>query len=439
MLLKFYKRVAMFNKIKASLFFGKPNAIFNGIITLAKGALLARALSIACIPILTRLYSPEDYGVLALYVSLVVILAPILSLRYVQAIPLPKTDALALNIISLSLRLILVTSLFLACVFFLWNNEILTFFNMEVLIPWWYLVVIGAIGTAFYELLSLWATRKKQYKVLAASQISQSIGGNLTKIVLGFLFGSPAGLIVGQLVSQSGGVGYFIKSSFKELYSLSERKNNSKHRFVSRYYSDFPRFRLPSQFLMVISLQSPILMMASLYGKEVTGQLSLAIMSLSLPVGLVGSAVAKAYYAEIASLGRNNVKKIKNLTILVQKKLFLVGFPLALFIYFFSDSIFVIAFGDEWAAAGVYASALAPFILFQFTSGPLMEVFNVIEKQKYYLNIHFLRLVGLIALFFFSKQFSLSDSDFILFLSGYLSLFYMLVSYFVIYVLKKSS
>lgn len=429
----------MFNKVKIRGVFGKSNALINGIVTLAKGAILARVLSIACIPILTRLYSPEDYGVLALYISLVVIIAPTLSLRYVQAIPLPRSDTLALNIFSLSLKFILLTSTLLTFIFLAWNEEILTFFNMKVLIPWWYLVLIGAVGTALYELLSLWATRKRRYKVLATSQISQSIGGNLTKIALGLLSTGPSGLIIGQLVSQSGGAGNFIKHSFKELYGISDRKNNSKNRFVYRYYHDFPRFRLPSQFLMVVSLQSPILIMATLYGKELTGQLNLAIMSLSLPVGLISSAVAKAYYAEIALLGRNNVREIEHLTITIQKKLFFIGLPLASFVFFFADSLFVFAFGPEWLIAGVYASILAPYILFQFTSGPLMEVFNVISQQKYYLYIHLLRLLGLGVLFLFTKELSINDSDFIVMLSIYLSVFYMLVSYFVINVLKKSS
>lgn len=415
------------------------SSVFKGILTLAKGAVLARVLSIACIPVLTRLYSPEDYGVMALYVSLVTILAPVLTLRYVQAIPLPKTDILALNIFSLCLNLILVTSLFSALVLSVWGSEILSFFNMDALMPWWPLVVLGAMGTALYELLSLWATRKKQYTILSASQISQSIAGNFTKIILGLIIASPLGLIVGQFIAQSGGVGNFIRHSFKELTRLWPEVNNSRLRLVSKYYRGFPYYRLPSQFLMAISLQSPILMMAALYSKEVTGQLSLAIMSLSLPVSLISSAVAKAYYAEIASLGKSNLKDIKKLTIIVQKKLFLVGLPFALFIHFFSDFIFIFIFGEEWALAGDYASILAPFILFQFTSGPLMELFNVIGKQVYYLFIHSFRLIGLIMLFYLSKFYSFNDVDFVISLTGYLSLFYLLTSSFVIFVLKKST
>lgn len=411
--------------------------IFEGMFTLAKGALLARIIGLVSIPILARIYSPEDYGVLALYTSLVMILSPLLTLRYVQALPLPKTDAIAINLLAVCLQLILLGSIVTTLIFFIFGPIILGWFDMQVLIPWWPLIILGASGTALYEVFSLWATRKKYYKVLAKTQVVQSLAGNFTKIILGLLAVKPAGLLVGQFLAQSGGVGSFIKQSRSDFKQLSPKLSKYKCLFVSMYYRDFPFYRFPSQVLMVVSLQAPVLMMAALFNKELTGQLSLALLSLSLPVGLIGSALAKAFYAEIASLGKKNIREIKKITLNVQKKLFYVGWPLTILVFLLAEILFVAVFGERWRIAGGYAALLAPLMLFQFTSAPLMEVINIVGSQINFLVLQLLRVLGLMGLFVLFKAYSWQADFFVLALSFYLSAFYFFASLFVFFLLKR--
>lgn len=416
---------------------GESGNVFRGMLTLVMGAGLARIVGLASIPILTRLYSPEDYGVLAIYTSIVAVLVPILTLRYVTAIPLPKTDAMAFNLFMLCAKLILVGTLLISLVLGFFGETVLGWFSMQEFAHLWWLIAIGVLGTATYELFSLWATRKKDYKIIAKTQFTQSLTGNAVKIGLGLLSLKPLGLVIGQLIAQSGGVGSLFKNAYQDFKKLYPNLSAKKQKFVAKYYQDFPWFRLPSQFLMVLSIQAPILMMSALYDKESTGQLGLAIMALSLPVSLIGSAMSKAYYAEIASLGKHNIKRIKELTFSVQKKLFIVGAPFSLLVYLFSETLFKLIFGDDWSEAGKFASILAPFILFQFTSSPLMEVVNILGSQIIYLILHSLRLLGLYGLYLLSYNIQLEENFFILLLSIYLSIFYLLASSLIISMLIK--
>ncbi|WP_045368124.1 lipopolysaccharide biosynthesis protein [Vibrio campbellii] len=412
-------------------------SVFKGMFTLAKGAVFARIIGLVSIPVLTRIYSPEDYGVLALYTSLVAILAPILTLRYVQAIPLPKTDTIAINLFSVCLFLILVSSLSIAVLLFFFNEVILSWFDMGTLAPWWPIIVLGAAGTALYELFSLWATRKKQYKVIARTQISQSLFGNLAKISLGLLSLKPAGLLIGQFIAQSGGVGSFIKQSLPDFVSLRSNITRRRSAFISRYYHDFPLYRLPSQILMSISLQAPTLMMAALFSKESTGQLSLAMVALNLPITLIVRAVSKAYYAEISSIGKNHIDRIRSITFAVQKKLFLIGLPLTILTMLLAEHVFVIVFGSEWLKAGEMAAILAPFMLLQFTSLPLIEAINVVGSQLHFLILSIVRVLGLSIMFIGSVYFHVHESTFLIMLSAYLTLFYLFTSVFVILSMRK--
>lgn len=82
---------------------------------------------------------------------------------------------------------------------------LLGLFSVEALIPWWWLILVGVVATAAYELLTYWAMRERNYKVIASTNVWQSAVGSIVKIGLGVLALQPAGLLVGQVVAQGGG------------------------------------------------------------------------------------------------------------------------------------------------------------------------------------------------------------------------------------------
>ncbi len=418
----------MKSKIK-KIFDGESGSIFKGMIVLFIGTGLSRVFGILCIPILTRIYTPEDYGVLALYVSFIAILAPVLTLRYVQAIPLPKTDTLAMNLLVLCLLLILADTALLTLILGSFKEIIFPFFSMEKLSPWWGLVILGAFGTALYELLTFWATRKKQYKLISKAQVSQSFISNSIKICLGLLSMSTLGLISGQFLAQTSGISGLMKSCFADYKLVCSKINIKRIIFLAKYYKDFVLFRLPSQILLAVSVQAPVLMMASLYNQDITGQLSLAFMALSLPATLIGQSVSRAYYGEVASIGKSNIKKIKVITTDVQKKLFYVGVPITIIMVFFSQPVFKIVFGPEWGKAGLYAEMMSPYILMQLTSGPLVQVLNILGSQVAYLIINCSRIFGLVVIYYISHEFKFDENEFVLYVSLYLFAFYLIITF----------
>lgn len=435
-------RVIMLVQLKKILrrqFQGESGNVFRGMLTLIMGSGLARIVGLASIPILTRLYSPEDYGVLAIYTSIVAVLVPILTLRYVTAIPLPNTDAMAFNLFMLCVKLILVGTLLISLVLGFFGETVLGWFSMQEFAYLWWLIAIGVMGTATYELFSLWATRKKDYKVIAKTQFTQSLTGNVVKIGLGLLSLTPLGLVIGQLVAQSGGVGSLFKNAYKDFKKLYPSLNTKKQKFVAKYYQDFPWFRLPSQFLMVLSVQAPILMMSALYDKESTGQLGLAIMALSLPVSLIGSAMSNAYFAEVAAIGKRDMGKIRKITIDTQAKLFAISLPTTILFILVAKPMFSMIFGDEWTVAGNYAAILSPFILLQFTSSPLVQVINIVGGQIIFLIINLLRIFALVLVFLIANVVGFNDVQFVFLVSGTLFIFYLLVSMFIYLILNKGN
>ncbi len=381
------------------LFAGSAGQVFRGMATLAMGSGAAKAIGLAVIPLLTRIYTPEDYGVLSVFTALIFVLMPFLTFRYVMAIPLPRQDGLAMNLLVLSTGIMLVATTVISLVLWLFGPVLLAPFSMETLAPWWWLLGLGLLGTASYEMATLWASRRRAYKSIARSQIMQSISGALAKLALGLLGFKPLGLLVGQVVTQSAGTSSLFRGFRADLQRNWRYVSWSRLKTTAVLYRQFPSYRLPSQFLLAFSIQAPLLLTAGVYDAETTGQLGLATMAISLPMALIGDNMSKAYYAEMSALGKRQPGKIKAITWSVVKTLALLALPMAVVLFLLGEPMFALVFGDDWAAAGRYAAILSLFLFGQFVSVPVVRVFSVLEMEPAFLIINIQRVVLILAAF----------------------------------------
>jgi len=428
-----------FSRIRERLLGGEAGDVVRGMLTLALGSGAARLISIATIPLLTRIYSPEDYGVLAVYGALVAVIAPMMTLRYVLAVPLPRSDGMAANLMVMSGLLVLVMAALMTLIFWAFGDMVLGWMSMEVLAPWWWLVVLGAVAVAVYEGLSLWATRRRSYKAISQTKVVQSVMAVLVKIGLGLATFKPFGLLFGHLVEQSGGISSFALRFRQDFQRNAKRVSREAMLLLARYYRGFPAFRLPSQFLLAFSTQAPAMFAAALFGAGATGQLGLALMALAIPGNLIGQSVGQAFYGEIARLPKGSEVRIRALAYSVQKKLFLVGLPLTVALMLLGEPLFHVAFGERWTEAGMYASILAPFVLLQLTSAPLVQILNIYNAQGAFLSINIVRAIGLLGIYQACIKMALSPKEFVCVLSAFLFIFYLFITLYILLVVNRAA
>jgi O-antigen/teichoic acid export membrane protein len=427
------------SRLRARLFDGESGGVVRGMLTLALGSGMARLIGIATIPLLTRIYSPADYGVLAVYSALVALIAPMLTLRYVLAVPLPRSDGMAANLMLLSGILMIGVATVIGILFWAFGPMLLGWMSMQVLAPWWWLVTLGAVAVAVYEALSLWATRRRAYRVISQTKVMQSAMSVLVKVGLGMAGFKPFGLLFGHLVEQSGGVSSFAIRFRQDFRQNIRHVSRASMMLVARYYRGFPTFRLPSQFLLVFSTQAPAMFAAALFGATATGQLGLALMALAIPSNLIGQSVGQAFYGEIARLPKGSEIRIKTLAYSVQRKLFLVGLPLAFGLILLGEPLFHLAFGERWTEAGTYASILAPFVLLQLTSAPLVQILNIYNAQGAFLAINIFRALGLLGIYQACTWMALSPKEFVYSLSAFLFAFYLLITLYILHVVNRAA
>lgn len=415
-------------QIKNRLFVGDhSHGVFRNMAVLALGVGSAKLIGLAAIAVLTRIYTPEHFGVLSVFTAMIALLVPMATLRYVVAIPLPKSDRLAINLLGLCLLLILVSTLLLALLFWLLGPRILPAFSMELLLPYWWLIPIGLLCTSIYEVLTLWATRQQAFKPMAKTQVWQMLLGSTVKIGLGLLAIKPLGLLIGQVVQQSGGIFALTRHFLRSFCELRQSIAGPRMRFLLQRYADLPKFRLPSQFLLVFSTQAPLLFSAALFGAATTGQLGLALMALGLPLQLLGATTGKAYFSEIAKIGKHQPAKIHAVTISVMKRLFLLALAPCILLLLVGPSLFSLVFGEQWVDAGRYASVLAFYLLLQFVTSPTVNVFNVYDRQRMSLLLNIFRTALVLSVLFLVNILKLPAQDMVLAYSLSLFVYYLIV------------
>lgn len=397
--------------------------------TLLTGALGARVISLASVPVLTRLYTPEDYGALSVFGAIVALLAPLVGLSYYVALPLPRGERMALNLLALSLALAGTTIMPLTLGLWLLAPVMLPYFSMERLIEYWWLVPIGLGSASLYETLSMWATRRRAYRLLARTQISQAASSAVIGIGFGLANVAPLGLLLSQVAKRGGGITVL----YREL-SLDWRRHRTsislkRMLLAARSYRVMPTLRLPSQLLSRVSVETPVFFVALIFDASSVGQFGLAMTMIALPMSIFGRTSAKAFYAELSAVGRRDPVLIRQITTSVLARLGVLALVPALVLFFLGPWIFALVFGERWMLAGEIASMLAVFLLLQFIAIPAMHILDVLNRQdiNIYLNIQRVVLISVSFILCWWAELTIVQSTFLFSLT--VSLHYAITIY----------
>jgi O-antigen/teichoic acid export membrane protein len=377
----------------------RPKSEFSrNVLTLMTGTTIAQAIPIAISPILTRIYTPEDFGTFTLFITIVGLLSVISSLTYEQTIMLPKYNKYVINIFILSLGLIFLTSFFSFLIIVMFKNEILKLLNNNTLGNWIYFVPMTVFFVALFNLLTNYNNRIKEYKDIAKATVIKSFVLSIAQVVIGILKNGFAGLIVGQLLAQIFANLKLAKNILKNEILL--KKISLKRIFVlSKKYINFPKYYMPHALLNTISASLPIYMFSTFFGTTIVGYYSLALMIVLSPMMIISGSIAKVYnqkIVEIYNAGEDTyiftISMIKSLGI----KIF---FPFIFFVII-SPQIFIFIFGNKWEESSIYLQLLSPYILMIFLVSIIAYIPSLYKKQLQALLIEIVYfIVKLISLY----------------------------------------
>jgi len=413
------------------------NDVFKNMAILAMGVGGAQVISLALTPVLTRIYTPEDFGILAIFMAVVGIVSPFSTLRYSVPIPLLNKDGIAINLFALATCILLFLTILVIVILSFYVDEIFEIFSIGNLVSYWWLIPIMIFVSGSYEILNAWSIRQKYFKAISKSNVLKTLSSSLVKIFLGVLGVKPMGLLVGAIFANIYGTVFLAKSNFQSIKENIRYITKKRILFLAQRYAEYPKYRLPSQFILVLSQQAPLLFLATFFGANVVGYFGLTMMVLSVPLALFGSTTGQAYYAEIAKIGRKDPTKIYEVTQDVIKKLFLLSLIPFLILLIGSPILFNTIFGDAWYESGVYASIMSFYMLTAFVSAPLANALSVFEDQLMFLKLNIIRLILLIVLFSISWIIHLSAIETIFLYSMSMSGYFIYLSYYILKTIKE--
>ena len=396
------------------------------------GTTIAQAIPIAISPILTRIYTPDDFGVLAIFMAITAITGAISNTKYEQAIVLPKEENDAVNVLALGVFIAISLSLFLLLIILLFDTQIVLLIGNEKIKKWLYLVPISTLFLGIFNSLNFYNIRHKKFKNIAVSQVTKSSALGLIQVGIGLLSNSPFGLILGQIMSYFSG-NFILFKTLKEKKDYKAVINKQKIKSLAKKYKKFPTFSMPAIFLNSLNLNMVSFLISSIFSITTLGFYALTQRIIGIPSRVIGNSLSQVYFQK-ATEEYNKTGHTNHIFVKTVKKLVLIGLPIFIILFFIAEPIFAFVFGEEWLIAGTYAKILVPLAFVRFISGSLSMTISIHQKQEIGMFINILLLVTTILIFYIAKIKHLDFELILIYLSLILSveyLFFLFLYYYI--------
>jgi len=368
----------------------------RGLASIIGGTAGGQLIALACAPLISRLFPPEQYGPFAIVNAAVLPLATVAALRLDLAIPLPDDDDEALDLAALALRVVAVVGTVLTAVAWwcrAWLVDLLRLETDPALLLW---VPVVATLMSLFTVLNQVAIRWRLYRAIGRRNILQASVVSLAQVAMGALGWGAHGLALGLAVGQLAGV-LSLAGSVRRRVQGPALARPPKYVDLLRRYKSFPLLMAPSGLVNALGLQAPLLVMAALYGTTVSGWLGMTQRILSLPIALIGVALSQVYLGEFGAAKRSGTVDLQRLFLKASTRLGAAGLGLALLLLLLAPGLFAWVLGDQWRASGDYARALAVASALQLVASPLSQTLIVMGRLKTQAVWDFIRLLLCVA------------------------------------------
>lgn len=379
----------------------------SNIIKLILGTGFAQVIPIMLLPVLTRIYSPEDFGIFAVYMAIAGILGVIATGRYELAIVLPKNNNDASDIFWLCIIISFFLSVFSLLFIFMFNDVFLVVLQLPINSNILFLVPFSIFFAGLLQSLNYFFVRGELFGILSKSKVALSGGTISSQTFGGLLFVSSGfGLSIGYIAGQLTSISYLFFNSKKFLKVLKPSIKNIKEQFIN--YKKFILLSTPGALLDTSAVQLPVFLINSFYSTSIAGQFSLAMRIINLPLALIGAAVSQVLLQKVASSDSVSPENIRPLILKLAFLLAILISPLFVICFFFGEDLFVFIFGPEWVIAGGFAFPISLIVSFRFIVSPLSSVLSLERNIKFAAIWQFLYFLSTLIMLVFATQFTIN-------------------------------
>lgn len=351
-------------------------------LTLSGGVAVAQVIPLLFYPLLSRIFTVSEFGLLAALTSIITVLSVVGSGRYENGILVApdKQEAAHVAVLSVVLSLVTMTLSWLVMRYLLMDH-LVAWLHEPQLSRWLFVCPLASVCIIVFNVYNEWCVREKYFHALAVNKMVNAGATTLSKVFLGFVHLVSQGLVIGDLLGRFiSAVGCVIRAWVKDGSTFSKvRMNGLRHCLVK--YKDFPLYTMPGQLFNAVGQSAPVLLLALFFDSATVGLYSMATMVFVLPITIIGNTLRDVYRQraneEYVATGQCVVSFRKLLLFLVA----LGGSGLMLLVWFL-PWLMSLVLGPQWREAGHYAQILAPTMVLSFIAGPLSGVFIITNKLR---------------------------------------------------------
>lgn len=360
---------------------------------------MAQVISFAVYPLLTRLYTPEDFGVVNVLLLVAGFIGIISTGRYEPAFVLEKDDK--------SVKSLLQLVIFMNFALFAVGQVVLTVFahpiaslfhtsgDMERWLP---VVPIMGLLAGLWQCMNDFCVRQKAYKAIGTYNMVRSSANAGLKLAFGYAGMLRSGLVVSTILA-------YFAALFVPIVRLREWFRNFfvidkvRMREMAVKYANFPKFELPNAVANMLAGNLPMILLPFFFGMDEIGMFSLALTLGFCPVGLFTGSMDQVLYKNMVEKYHRN-ESLKPLVFKFCRNTALVLLPFFLLFFFIAEWFFSVVFGATWVQSGVYFKIMLPWFFMQTLTASLVSIPKIFFKQRTAMLIGFVYILfRIVALF----------------------------------------
>lgn len=375
-------RAAGSQKVQFWVLLGKlrQSAFIRNIAIVMTGSAIAQAVGFALSPIISRLFSPADFGIFGSFDAVASIIATVATLQYSQAIILPKENADAINLLAVSCLCTFILSILCLAGCLIAPgalNSLMKTSGVWALMLLVFATIVSGVNQSFQS----WCVRARAFKHTSASQVVRSISSSSAQLGCGYFGVGAVGLVCSSILADILATANLGRVVLRDWRVLRHTACWQSMRRLAVEYRDFPMYSAATNLINAISMGLPMILLTHFYGLAVAGAYAFALRVLSAPMGFVLTALRQVLLQK-ATEAHNEGRRLMSLYKKITIGLFAMALLPSLILYACAPRFFAWIFGPQWLQAGEFASSLVLWLLFMFSNVPATLFGRIIRIQR---------------------------------------------------------
>ena len=371
----------MINQLRSKL---ASSEFLKNSFTLSGGVAIAQVLPLLFYPVLGRIFTPAQFGLLAVITSIVSVLAVVGSGKYESGILVAKDKMEAAHLAALSVAVgFVIMAVIWPILQILFADNLAQWMNEPDLARWLYVCPISAFCIIVFNVYNEWCVREKYFKALSINKMVNAGAITLGKVFLGFVHLVSQGLVIGDMIGRIvSALGCAIRALLTDGATFRQVRLSGLLQSALKY-KEFPLYTMPGRLLNTLGQSMPVLLLTAFFNADQAGYFSMATMVFVLPITVIGNTLGDVYRQRANEEFQQTGQCLKSFDKILKLTL-LMGFGALALLVWFLPWLMKIILGSEWYIAGQYAQILAPMMVLSFIANPLSGLFIVAEKLKHF-------------------------------------------------------